>query len=448
MLYLQIFLVLIILLIIFVYIYYSRESKLTEAIAFYENGDYNEALELLEVYSSAKPNSIEAKKYLSKIYNIQKSYTLAIKQAISIANSRYSTNKEKADAYAFVTSLHIKQENYEKAIAIAKKGFRLDPKNINLHYQLGILYMKNEKNYNAIKEFNLVLNKDRTHIDARMNLAKLHHELHHENKERYQYKRILEIDPTYDEARYKMAEVDYSNQKYNQVIERLEKIKEVDEDRKDDYYYMLVNSYIKTKNETNLRELLEKAVLGNDKKNEKVTFMRYELALIYEEEDMIEEAYNLYQKIRLDIPNYRDIKKRINRLKKTLHPEEYEKMISRIDYSSLATSDFKDLYYDVLKLMRYKEHTLIKDSRNVILSLCVEKFKSLLQGRYLIEMIKSPSGVTGGEVKKFYNEMIVNDADKGILISTSKFTEKALEIAKEHDIELMDKINIFELIGE
>ncbi len=431
-----------------VYVYYGRENKLSEAITLYNDNEVEKAFELFKAYLTTKPNDIQAKQYLSKIYYEEEEYLLAAKLLVSLTMSRYATEKEKADAYGFITKIYAKQGKKEKAIQTAMKGFKLDPKNENLHYEMGLIYIQNDKINRAIKEFNLVLHKNRTNLDARMNLSKLHHEQGDEVKAIFQYKRILEINPNYEKASYKLGEIYYNNNDYRNSAKYFEEVKEVKKELKTNYYYMLINSYIKLQNSEKVKEQLENAVLGSDEKNDKITFMRYELAKIYEIEEKKEKAYNLYQEITQDIPKYRDIVTRINRLKKELYPEEHAKMIEKIDYNNTSEIDFKDLCYKMVSKMGYKEVKLIKDTRNKLLILAAEKFKTILQGKYIIEMTKSPNSITGGEVGKFIAEFKGQEADKGIMISTSTYTEQAIKQVKGYEIELLDKVDIFEIMGE
>ncbi|OQY09989.1 MAG: hypothetical protein B6I28_01935 [Fusobacteriia bacterium 4572_132] len=448
MIFLISFIITFIIIIIIVYTYYSRENKLVEAIAFYENGEKGRALELFKAYLATRPNDIKSKQYLAKIYYEEEEPLFAAKLLVSLTLSRYATDKEKADAYAFMAQIYDEQGKKEKAIQTAMKGFKLDPKNEKLHYQMGLIYIKNEKIDRAIKELNLVLHKNRLNLDARMSLAKLHEERGEEIKSIFQYKKILEINPSYEKASYKLGEIYYKKNDYKNASLYLEQIKEKEKSWEIDYYYMLINSYIKLHKMEKVKTELENIVLGNNEKNEKITFMRYELGNIYEMEGEKLKAYKLYEEITQDIPKYRDIITRMNKLKKELFPEEHAKMIEKIDYNNSSEIDFKELCYKIIGKLGYKEMKLIKDTRNKLLVLASEKFKTLLQGKYLIGITKSPTAITAGEVGKFISEFEGQEADRGIMVSTSTYTEQAIKLVKEYEIELLDKVDIFEILGE
>ncbi|BDU50081.1 tetratricopeptide repeat protein [Haliovirga abyssi] len=430
---------------IFLYMYYSRESKLAEGIAYYDNDDYEKALEVLKSYIVAKPYDIRARKYLAELYLKQNEYILALKECIAITVSSYATFKEKADAYAKMAEIYIEQGILDKATKVAVKGFKLEPKNAEIHYSLGKIYLLTDKLNSAIKEFNLVLSVDRTHIPARLKLAEIHFKNRNDIKAIFQYKKIIELEPNNKEAHFELAKLYYENGEYENAKNEIEKIK----DRKGieiDCDYILVNYYLKVKNKEKAKEIMEKAILGNDIKNEKLTSLRYELGVIYEEEGNFEGAYELYEKIKLDILRYRDIEKRMQKIKKVLFPEEHAKMVQQIDYNKLPTLEFEDLFYKVIDSLGYKEAKLIKKNRNLISIIAVEKFKTLLQGKYLIEMGRNFESVSRHEVEKFLIKIKDEGAKKGILISTSTFNDAAIKLLEEvSNLELVDKVNIYEL---
>lgn len=434
--------------IIFVYMYYSRESMLSEALLHYESGDIPKAVDLFKNFSLARPNDIRSKWNLAKIYAEEKEYVASLRECIAITISRYSTFREKAEAYALMARVYVAQGILEKAVKMALEGFRLDPKNKDIHYQLGRIYMASEKTVHAIKEFNLVLSVDRTNIPARLKLAEIHYSERNDIKAIFQYKRVLEIEPNNREARFRLSEIYYINGEFENCAKELEKITDIS-GIEIDYYYMLSNFYIKAQNQEKTKELLEKIVLVNDGKDDKLIFMRYELGLIYEREDKLEEAYRLYEKIKVDMPRYRDVDTKMHKLKKVLYPEEHAEIINKIDYNSLGSGEFEDLFYNVVNRLGYKVAKDLQKNRNKILIVAVEKFKTMLQGKILMQILRSFDSVSNTEVEKFIDRMKDEKGKKGILITTATFKDEAIRMVEGSglSIDLLDKVNVFEIMG-
>ncbi len=119
MLLMIIFLIVFIMFLFFTYVYFSRETILSEAIAFYDNGDVEKALDSFRSYAMVKPMDLRAKKYLAQIHYEQGDYLPALKECISITVKKYATLKEKSDAYALMAEIYIAQEIYDKAVKTA-----------------------------------------------------------------------------------------------------------------------------------------------------------------------------------------------------------------------------------------------------------------------------------------------------------------------------------------
>lgn len=443
------FIIIFILFIFFTYIYFSREGIISEAIVQYENGEIEKALENFRSYNMVKPSDIRAKKYLAQIHYELSDYVPALKECVSITVSKYATLKEKSDSFALMAQVYIAQEVYDKAAKMAVEGFKLEPKNPKIHMQLAKIYMLTDKKEKAISEYNMVLNTERTNQEARMNLAKIHEAKGDKVKAAFQYKKILEINPNNEESRFALGKLLYKDGNLKEAIEELIKLNENSlKDNLVEYYYMLSNYYIKIKDIENAKKWLEKPVFTVEKKDDKITFMQYELAVIYEEEEKLEDAYKLYEQIRMDIPRYRDVNLRIKRLKKILFPDEHAKIIESVDYNSLTMNDMEDLFRKIIDKLGYKEFKILQKNRNKILIIAIEKFKTALQGKYLIQILRHFDAIADGELEKFKIRLEEEKCAKGICITTSTYTESAIDYANsEEKLELMDKVSIFELIG-
>lgn len=429
------------------YLFYSQENVLNSAIYTYEQGEYEKAIDMFKNYLSAKPGNVKARNYLAEIYIERNEPVDALKQLISITVNKYATFREKADAYAKMAEIYTIQEMYDKAAKVCINGYKLEPKNKNIHYNLGFIYKKTEKINRAIKEFNLVLSVDRTHIPSRMRLAEIHQKEGDFVKSIFQYRRITEIDPKNDEARFQLARLFYEKGELDSSARELEKMKDIS-GKEIDYYYMLTEYYQKTKKFEKHKEALEKIVLSNETENERLTYMRYKLAIIYHEEGKLKEAYDLYFKIKEHTKRYKDVEKRVQKIKKVLYPEEYAKIIDSIDYNNYSNREFEDFFYKLIDKLGYKEIKGVQNNRNKITVVGVEKFKNMLQGTFLLEIIRSFDIVNEGEVYKFDDRMKDEKVSRGVLITTSTFSEDAIKFAqKKKNIDLLDKVNVFEILS-
>ena len=432
------------------FLFFGKENKYELGVVNYNEGNYGAAKEAFSAYLIRKGYDPKPRFYLAKIALEDEEPLIALKHCISITVNRYATLKEKADAYAFMANIYREQEQSGKATKMAIEGFKLDPKNPSIHYQLGQIYVETDKYHNAVKEFNLVLSADRTHVPARLALAELHYNNKDEVKAIFQYKRILELDPNNVESSFNLAKIYYNNGDLVTSTKELEKIKEPSKELEMEYYFMLSNYYLKQNELERARELMEKVAYEPYGKSDKQLEIQYNLANIYFLRDEVEKADELYKIIKDENPRYKDIDIKLQKTRKILNPKEYQQMIDEVDYNALGAGEFEDLYYNLIHKIGYKEVKLEIRRRNEMTSIASERFKSILQGKYILSMIRALEPVGRDAIMKFKNILEENQAVRGILISTSTFTDSAISYAEEQDnanIDLMDKVNIFEMLG-
>lgn len=431
------------------YSYYSSDIMLASAISHYENNDQEKAAELFRSYLVAKKNDPRPRIYLAKICFKNKEYIDAVKECIAVTVNNYAALHEKAEAYGLIAEIYIEQNMIDKAGKAAIEGLRKEPKNEHLHFQLGRLFFITDKYDKASKEFNFVLTTDRNHVPARMMLSKIHEKMRDDTNAIFQYKRIIEIDSNNNEARYNLANIYNTKGELQLAVEEIEKLtEEKDKDVQIQCASIRSNYYLKLKNNQKAKEIIEKIAFLDEKRNDKLTFMRYELAVIYEEEGQLVKANDLYESIKADIPRYKDVEQRILKIRKTLHPEEHAKIVEQIDYNSLSNIEFEEMLAKIINKLGYKEIKVVSKNRNSIMMICVEKFKTLLQGKYLIQLLRSFDKTSDVEVMKFVDRVADEGALRGILISTATYTDAAVEIAKDVDnIEILDKLSIYEVLS-
>lgn len=429
------------------YSFYSSDVLLASAISHYENNENDKAMEIFKNYLVTKKNDPRPRLYLGKIYFKNQDYVHAVKECIAVTVNNYAALHEKAQAFALIAEIYIEQGMIDKAGKAAIEGLRMEPKNEHLHFQLGRLFFITDKFDKASKEFNFVLSVDRNHVEARMMLSKIHEKTRDETNAIFQYKRILEIDPNNREARYNLAMIYNNKNELQLAVEEIEKLSDT-KGIEIQCASIRSNYYIKMREKEKAKEIIENVAFFPDKKNDKLTFMRYELALMYEDEGNLNRANELYEMIKADIPRYKDVDQRILRIRKTLHPEEHARIVDQIDYNSLSNIEFEEMLGKIINKLGYKEMKIISKNRNSIMMICVEKFKTLLQGKFLVQMLRSFDKTGDVEVLKFIDKVADEGAAKGILISTNTYTDTAIEIAKGADnIEILDKLSVFEILS-
>ncbi|MCI0453530.1 MAG: restriction endonuclease [Candidatus Dadabacteria bacterium] len=110
---------------------------------------------------------------------------------------------------------------------------------------------------------------------------------------------------------------------------------------------------------------------------------------------------------------------------------------------SMNIGDYKELVIHVLKEHDYEVFESDKSDPNKVDSFMLEshsaeKHRWHVKSWSLFECRKQDSPVNSGDMKKFHELVISDDAERGYVITTSSFTEDSKKFIKDKPIELID----------
>ncbi len=430
----------------YAYIYYSKENVLKDAITMYNNGEIDDAVEKFRTYVVMRKDDVIPRIYLSKIYFEKKDNIDCIRECVSITINKKATNQEKSDAYAMMGEIYLEQNQINRSAQMIAEGLRQMPKNPKLHYTLGLIYLKTEKINNAIVSLNNVLANDRGHIPARLKLAYIHQTSGDMVKAVFQYKKVIELESTNQDARYSLAMIYFNDWNYEKAYGEMKFVKETEENAVN--YNYVMSKYFLEEEVDKKRALiyLEKLLLVEG--NSYINDVKYEVGKIYQELERYQEAFDLLKTIQTGGKNSIDIEKRLYELEKILNPKYYEELLEKIDYNKLSVQETEELFYKMLDTLGYKEVKLFDRGKTGFTVLAVDKYRPAINEKYFITMLRSEEEITLEQVNDFRAKKRDEKAQFGILITTSMFEDGVTEtVTQEERVTLIDKINIYELMG-
>ena len=102
----------------------------------------------------------------------------------------------------------------------------------------------------------------------------------------------------------------------------------------------------------------------------------------------------------------------------------------------------------MLDTLGYKEVKLFDRGKTGFTVLAVDKYRPAINEKYFITMLRSEEEITLEQVNDFRAKKRDEKAQFGILITTSMFEDGVTEtVTQEERVTLIDKINIYELMG-
>lgn len=173
----------------------DREVQLALGIFYFDQGRYRETYEIFEGYLKAHPQDDRARylfaassRELKKDQQALLEYGKIPAGSNLFANARIQmgiimeksgrldegiraveealAHKQTDGLYAFLSSLYDKRKDYEKAEKILLTGLERFPKNIDLHYSLGMLYEKTDRFDLGLRQMEIILKEDPDNAEA------------------------------------------------------------------------------------------------------------------------------------------------------------------------------------------------------------------------------------------------------------------------------------------
>ncbi|MCS7003941.1 MAG: tetratricopeptide repeat protein [Cytophagales bacterium] len=143
----------------------------------------------------------------------------AIGKMVAAAQKLIAYQYKKEFIYQVMVNYYNEKQDYEKALAIAKTGLMLFPKDKYLNQQLINIFVKTEKLQEAIKELQKSLSSEPNNVDLLFTLGVLYEKAGDVAKSVESYQKCLNIDPNYYDALINTA-VYYFNLGNSKIKER------------------------------------------------------------------------------------------------------------------------------------------------------------------------------------------------------------------------------------
>lgn len=428
-------------------IFYSREIILKDGIEYYGKKDYDNAIEKFKTYLSIKKSDVVARIYLYKIYYERKKFIDCVRECIAVSSNLAASPIERAEATAILAEIYFNQNQTTKSANMVAEGFRNNPKNPKLHYVLGLIYLRAEKINSAIVSLNNVLANDRTNIPARLKLAEIHRNQGDIVKSVFQYKKVIELDNFNREARFNLAKIYFNDWDYARAATELAMIKDMSGIELE-YNYMMAKYNIDIKDKDKAKDYLEFLVNEIVSGDERISEAKYELGKIYQIEGKTQEAFDLYKTIKSSASYQKDIDRRMYELEKILNPSYFKEIMDKINYSSYSIQETEELFYKLIEKLGYKEVKILNRGKRGMSVIAVDRFRPAVNEKFLIHLERDVENTDIEKVQEFMATVKEEKVQFGIMISTELFTEEAMESIKNDErITLLDKVNIYEIIG-
>ena len=176
------------------FLFFSQSGQMRAGIDAYEEGRFEEAVHVFEEILTHKPHMRN---------NIAPHYSRALQEHAATLADR----------------------DPQKAKSLLQQSIKLDPKNIQSHFNMGLLYVRLKDYPHAIRSFRAVMKLNHRHPEALFNLGYVYAVTKDYSRAERVYGRVVSMNPSYlDEALFNLAMVQKNQGKTDVCIKNLEKV--------------------------------------------------------------------------------------------------------------------------------------------------------------------------------------------------------------------------------
>lgn len=431
--------------IIFLFRSFVQPLKLDAIKKKIDDKDYAGAIVDLEEYIKKDEKNPLAHLYLADCYYMTNKKDLALveyRQALSLGKfSNQSIEKQAryrmADIYVSLGQLEEAQKEF---LLIVK----MDPNDYRALYNIGKIFYDRNMRDNALNYLNKAVKINSSFPDAWFYIGKIHLDANRYAEAMNAFINCVKNDPKNYEAHYNLGIIYKAMNNITKALQEFE-IAERSPDTnlklKTIYQIGLIaadnGNYDKAINE------FQRALKYATEENNLTIGIRYALASVYENRKQILEAIEQWERISQYRPNYLDVQEKLLRYSDLRMDDKLK------DFVTCSTSTFEILSQKVLSELGYDviDSKVVND--NTVHMVALErsgKWSNVRQGKVFVVVTRSGEPVDDDVLSLIVDKVKVIHGVKGLCITTSRFTPKAIRYAENRPVVLIDRSELTKVL--
>jgi tetratricopeptide (TPR) repeat protein len=395
-----------------------------------------------------------------------------------------SKQPRNVDAHFLLGKAYLEQEKPELALMELKTVneigiFEGYTKEAEFRKLIADLFERFKQNDEALKEYLLLIKLEPSVAEHYFRAGVLFEERSNSDKAANYYRKTLELAPKHSMAHYRLGYLLYRSKKSIEAKQQLEHALQSDSSNYKAHFYMgkilkenhdhvaALLSFEKAQRDPELKTRaliergscymnmkdfekaaveLERAIkLADDSSSQEILYARYFLSLAYEQTRNYDEAIKQWEVIYKKKPSFKDVAEKLSQYQE-LRTDDHIK-----DFLTAGPSEF----YDIAKAITTQSLDLqIRDSgdiKNGCQIIAVEsntKWRNAKKQPKLIWYLRVPEVLTDSTVRSMHENMKKLNVTRGVIVSSSGFTRKALDYAESRPIDLIDKEKLQKLLSK
>lgn len=404
-----------------------------------------------------------------------------ITQATRLAKQIIAKDPRNVDAHYLLGQAYNEADKPELALMEFKNvnslgNFSGICQEIRFRKEIAELFMQFHQDEEALKEYLLLLQVEPFVADYHYHAGMLFEERRRDDRAFTYYLKTIELKPDHGDAHFRLGKILYKQKKSIEAKIELEKAVKYDADNYDAYFYLGklqkdAHDYLsallyfeKSENDSEMKvkaliergtcfmnmnncesaiNELDRAIrIGENEKRTEVIYARYFIALCYEKSRQIEQAIEQWEKVYAKRSSFRDVAEKLSQYQEFRTDDRIK------DFLTSSKDRFKEICLAMVKALKLEVRD-VSDLPNGCQIQAVEaeqKWRGVRKMPKLLRIFRVPEIIDDSFVRSMHEAMKKINVMKGLLITSSTFSRKAVEFAETRPIDLFNKENLREIL--
>lgn len=312
---------------------------------------------------------------------------------------------------------------------------KLDPHNGEYYYRAGKLFEARDKSEKALNYYRKTLQLEPRHPDAHYRLGILLYRNKKPVEAKAELEASVQVSPNNHKAYYYIGKLLKENHDYVGALHAFEKAQR-DQEFKVKALVERGSCYLNTQSYENAIAELERAIkIASDPGSSETLFAKYFLAGVYEKTRNVDKAVELWEQVYAKKSSFRDVAEKLSQYQ-DIRTDDHVK-----DFHTAPMDQFYELCKGIAMALGLNVQD-IKDIQNGCEILGVEqdsKMRNVRKIPKIIRFLRVAELIPESTVRSLHEEMKSQSVPRGIIITSSNFSRKAVDFASSRPIDLLGK---------
>ncbi|MBN1523048.1 MAG: tetratricopeptide repeat protein [Spirochaetales bacterium] len=429
---------------IFVLRFALKPRKVAAILAFLKTGKINQAVRAAKQVIAKDPRNADAHYLLGRAYLEAEKPELALMEYKTVNHlGMFSGIIRENDFRRQIAKLYIQNEQYEEALKEFLMLIKFEPNVAEHYFHVGDLFEERGRTDRAAIYYQKSVELDREFAEAYFRLGRILYRDKKPIEARMALEKAVRNDSENSQAFFYLGKLMRESHDYVGALIHYEKA-EKDPELKTKVLVERGTCYMSTGNYDSAIAEFERAIrLTPDDTKAEILYARYFLGVCFEKSRRFEQAVDQWEKVYARRPQFRDVAEKLSQYQELRTDDRIK------DYLTATQVHFIEICQSIIQAMKLevRDITEVPNGVQILAVEAEQKWRGARKMPKLIRLFRVPELIDDSSVRNLHETMKKMKITKGIIITSSSFSRRAIDFAETRPIDLLNKDNLRELLA-